>query len=66
MFVRKIPVLGLKSLVQFNYFSFGKMVQIKLPDLGEGTKEATIKQWFKKEGDKIEEVKINKIGRESS
>jgi hypothetical protein len=66
MFVRKFPVLGLKSLVQFNYFSFGKMVQIKLPDLGEGTKEATIKQWFKQEGDKIEEVIINKIGRESS
>jgi hypothetical protein len=61
MFVRKFPVLGLKSLVKINYFSFGKMVQIKLPDLGEGTKEATIKQWFKKEGDNIEEVIINKI-----
>ena len=35
---------------------FGKMVQIKLPDLGEGTKEATIKEWFVKEGTTIREV----------
>jgi len=34
---------------------FGQMVAIKLPDLGEGTKEATIKEWFVKEGSKIEE-----------
>ncbi len=57
MFVHKLPVLGLKSLVKFNYFSFAKIVQIKLPDLGEGTKEATVKQWFRKEGENVEEVK---------
>ncbi len=56
MFVRKFPSLGFKSLVRFNYFSFAKTIQIKLPDLGEGTKEATVKQWYKKEGDKVEEV----------
>jgi hypothetical protein len=45
-----------KLLIKNNYFSFGKIVSINLPDLGEGTKEATIKKWFKKEGEKIEEV----------
>ena len=35
---------------------FGKMVRINLPDLGEGTKEATIKEWFVKEGQHIKEV----------
>ena len=35
---------------------FGQIMQVKLPDLGEGTKEATIKEWFVKEGDKIDEV----------
>jgi pyruvate/2-oxoglutarate dehydrogenase complex dihydrolipoamide acyltransferase (E2) component len=29
---------------------FGSMIKINLPDLGEGTKEATIKEWFVKEG----------------
>jgi pyruvate/2-oxoglutarate dehydrogenase complex dihydrolipoamide acyltransferase (E2) component len=33
------------------------MVRINLPDLGEGTKEATIKEWFVKEGQKIKEVR---------
>jgi hypothetical protein len=36
---------------------FGKMVRINLPDLGEGTKEATIKEWFVKEGQVIKEVR---------
>lgn len=31
------------------------MVGIKLPDLGEGTKEATVKEWFVKEGQQINE-----------
>ena len=35
---------------------FGKMIRINLPDLGEETKEATIKEWFVKEGQKIKEV----------
>lgn len=37
---------------------FAKMVRINLPDLGEGTKEATIKEWFVKEGQIIKEVSI--------
>lgn len=35
---------------------FAKLVRINLPDLGEGTKEATIKEWFVKEGQRIKEV----------
>ena len=36
--------------------NFGKMVTVALPDLGEGTKEATIKEWYVKPGDRVEEV----------
>ena len=37
---------------------FAKIVQVPLPDLGEGTKDATVKEWFVKPGDKIQEVSI--------
>jgi len=47
-----------KKLIKFNNFQFAKIIQLNLGDLGEGTKEATIKQWYKKEGDQIEEVKF--------
>ena len=36
---------------------FAKLVRINLPDLGEGTKEATIKEWFVKDGQTIKEVR---------
>ena len=32
------------------------MVQVELPDLGEGTKEATIKEWYVEPGTKVNEV----------
>ena len=40
---------------------FGQVVKIKLPDLGEGTKEATIKEWFVKEGSVVKEVRVYSI-----
>jgi hypothetical protein len=48
--------LASPSVSAFNMRFFGQIVGIKLPDLGEGTKEATIKEWFVKEGDKVDEV----------
>lgn len=35
------------------------IVQIDLPDLGEGTKEATIKEWYVQPGTKVNEVSNN-------
>ena len=35
---------------------FGRIVKVPLPDLGEGTKEATVKEWYVKPGDKVAEV----------
>lgn len=39
---------------------FGQIVSVKLPDLGEGTKEATIKEILVKIGQRVEEVKLAK------
>jgi hypothetical protein len=44
-----------KQLFPLRFFS-EKVVQMKLPDLGEGTKEATIQKWYKQEGELVEEV----------
>jgi hypothetical protein len=41
------------NLAMYRYFS--SIINVKLPDLGEGTKEATIKEWFVKKGSEIEE-----------
>lgn len=46
-------------MTQMRYF--GQMVNVQLPDLGEGTKEATIKEILVKVGDRVEEVRNNKI-----
>ena len=43
------------NIIKFNSAFFGHVIPIKLGDLGEGTKEATIKTWFIKEGSKINE-----------
>ena len=38
------------------YRDFGNIVKIHLPDLGEGTKEATIKEWYVEPGSIVNEV----------
>ena len=43
-------------LNQYNMMRyFGTIIQIKLPDLGEGTKEATMKEWFVQKGSEVKE-----------
>lgn len=49
--------INLKNLFYSKYFFASKIIPVKLSDLGEGTKEATIKKWFKKEGELVNEVK---------
>ncbi len=56
-----------KALVNYLYttklFCFGRIIPVKLGDLGEGTKEAEVKKWHKKEGELIEEEdKVVEVG----
>jgi hypothetical protein len=37
--------------------AFGQMINVNLPDLGEGTKEATVKEILVKVGQRVEEVR---------
>jgi hypothetical protein len=39
---------------------FGTLVNVSLPDLGEGTKEATIKEILVKVGQRVEEVSLDR------
>ena len=50
--------LSKNNLNYFSFFNFsiGKVVPVKLHDLGEGTKEAMIKKWYKAVGETVEEV----------
>jgi 2-oxoisovalerate dehydrogenase E2 component (dihydrolipoyl transacylase) len=41
--------------MQTPHRTFGKIVSVALPDLGEGTKEATIKEWYVQPGSRVEE-----------
>jgi hypothetical protein len=53
--------INFKKLIFNNKFNFAqKIIPLKLGDLGEGTKEATVKKWFKKEGEIVKEVIFNK------
>ncbi len=53
--LRKLS-FNIKNLFYSKYQFATKIIPVKLSDLGEGTKEATIKKWFKKEGDSVKEV----------
>ena len=47
----KLLILNHYNMMRF----FGTVIHIKLPDLGEGTKEATMKEWFVKKGAEVKE-----------
>jgi hypothetical protein len=51
----RITKFSLHHLSHFN-FSMGKVITVRLHDLGEGTKEAMIKKWYKNVGETVEEV----------
>ena len=53
------------NINSLSLFDFSRIVQVKLGDLGEGTKEAEIKKWHLKEGDKVKFV-VRFRGRELS
>jgi len=42
-------------MLPFNMRSFANLISVTLPDLGEGTKEATIKEWYVTPGSRVEE-----------
>lgn len=50
-----------KKIFNFQRFNFAKIIPLKLGDLGEGTKEATVRQWYKGEGDIVHEVIFFKL-----
>eukprot|EP00331_Platyophrya_macrostoma_P008733 CAMPEP_0176412686 /NCGR_PEP_ID=MMETSP0127-20121128/4280_1 /TAXON_ID=938130 /ORGANISM="Platyophrya macrostoma, Strain WH" /LENGTH=406 /DNA_ID=CAMNT_0017792381 /DNA_START=22 /DNA_END=1242 /DNA_ORIENTATION=- len=45
-----------KALFNTVFYSFGQIKPFKLPDLGEKIKDATIKKWYVKEGDRVQEL----------
>jgi hypothetical protein len=53
--LRKLS-FNVKNLFYSKYYFAKKIVPVILSDLGEGTKEATIKKWLKREGDMVKEV----------
>ena len=52
----RLSKFSLHHLSLFN-FSMGKVITVRLHDLGEGTKEAMIKKWYKNVGETVEEVR---------
>jgi hypothetical protein len=46
----------IKTIGYLNVFNFSKIIQVKLPDLGEAMKEAKILKWYKREGEEINDV----------
>ncbi len=58
----KRMIYKIKNLSFANFAT--KIIPITLGDLGEGTRDATIKQWYKNIGDIVKEVRtINNIYR---
>ena len=47
---------SVRNLIYQKFMFASKIIPLKLSDLGEGTKEATIKKWYKREGEIVKEV----------